>query len=372
MKRNCFFLLAIFSWLCFSTLYGEPCAIVNDPKDMRFIDLKEISKFLEDDLDLGKGITEVIGKEIIDSRFRKAGIPDPVKESLSYSIVAREMPLDRLNLCFVLKGKIDSGRFLDFAEKRYIKYFDTLKGQKILENPKKLFDSKIDGKPAVVYPFAFRDAEAVITYFNDYTIISTVPKGDYSLIKNVIEVLDGKAPFSEKQPERIAFMSSFVPIDVERKEIGNFENRYEGFVAKTKKQFKKIINHKAYEDEKEMAMLETELKSTLSGIQKFTYEISANQDKDGYKYDLNMIFRCSSKETAGKLKDQMLSWLACNSSKSLSEQDMVSFNSNKITQEDQACIYNVKLGSSKEEQYQFSSMILSLMMQDKRFNSLFK
>jgi hypothetical protein len=51
---------------------------------------------------------------------------------------------------------------------------------------------------------------------------------------------------------------------------------------------------------------------------------------------------------------------------------MVSFQANKVLSTADTCAFSVKLGSSKAEQYQFSSLIMSLMMQDKRFNSIFR
>jgi len=112
-------LVFVFFLSCLQGLQADPCALVNDPRNLQLIDLKNVAQFLEEDLDMGKGITEVIGKTVIDRRFRNAGIPDPVKSPLKYGIVAREMPVDQLNLCFVLQGDLDAAKFLEFAEKRY-------------------------------------------------------------------------------------------------------------------------------------------------------------------------------------------------------------------------------------------------------------
>jgi len=357
-------------------LMADPCALVTNPADMRFIELKEIAKFLEQDLDMGKGITEVIGKKVIDQRFRKAGIPDPVKEAVSYSMVVREMPVDQLNAAFILKGSIDTSKFLDFADKRYYRYFATLQKQNIEAKPKIPANVKISNKPTRSYPFAFRNSEALITSFEDYTIIATVPQGDYSLITDIIAVLDGKTAFSQQQPEKISFMTSFVPLAQERQEIKTFEGQHQGFLAKARAGFKKVTNKKAYAGEKRMLELENSLKATMANVERFSYNVEANgRDNgrdNGYAYDISMIFKCANQQEAGKLKDLLLAWMASTSAKALSEQDMVSFKANRVAASKDTCVFSVKLGSSAAEQYQFSSMIMTLMMQDRRFNKLFK
>lgn len=370
MKFRTLIALAVCS--CTSGLWAEPSALVNDPRDLRLINLKEVSSFLEEDLDLGKGITEVIGKQVIDRKFRKAGIPDPVKSDLSYAIVAREMPAEQLNVCFILKGSVVPEKFLEFAGKRYDRYFDTLKSQKLVKDAPAPADKTIAGKNARVFPFAFRNAEAVVTWFPGHTIISTVPAGDYSLISETINVLEGKTPASKAQPDKIGFISTFVPIDQERTEIRNFENRYDGFAAKTRKKFKKIFNRDAYQNSEAMARAEQQLKSALAYIARFSYDINARKEGEGYAYEVSMIFRCANPEKASELKEMLLTWLAYTSSKSLSEEDLVSMRANRVAATGSTCVFNIRLGSSQEEQYQFSSLIMSLMMQDRRFNSLFK
>lgn len=370
MKIRTLIVLAFCSWI--SGLCAEPCALVNNPRDLRLINLQEISGFLEEDLDLGKGITEVIGKKVIDRRFRSAGIPDPVKSDLSYAIVAREMPAEQLNICFILKGNVDAEKFIGFAEKRYDRYFSTLKAQKLVKSAPAPKSIAIAGKSARVFPFAFRNSEAVVTTFQDHAIISTVPAGDYSLIAETIGVLEGKTAVSEQQPDKVGFISTFVPIAQERSEIRNFENRYDGFAAKTRRQFKKIVAREAFRNSEEMARSEQQLKDSLADITRFSYDINARKEGEGYAYDISMIFRCADKAKAAQLKEQLLTWLAYSASKSLSEEDMVSMKSNRVAASGDSCVFNIKLGSSKEEQYQFSSLLLSLMMQDRRFNSMFK
>ncbi len=365
-------LIALAFCSCVSGLWAEPCALVNDPRDLRLINLREISSFLEEDLDMGKGITEVIGKKVIDRRFRGAGIPDPAKSELSYAIVAREMPADQLNICFILKGNLDAAKFLEFSEKRYDRYFTTLKAQKLVQAVPAPADIQIAGKQARVFPFAFRKSEAVVTTFPGHAIISTVPAGDYSLIKETIAVLEGTTPMSAAQPKKIGFISTFVPVDQEKTEIRTFENRYEGFAAKTRKQFKKIVAKEAYRNSEEMAKTEQQLKDALAETLRFSYDINARQEGEGYAYEVSMIFRCASAEKAVHLKEMLLTWLAYSSSKSLSEDDMVSMKANRVAATGDSCIFNIRLGSSQEEQYQFSSLLLSLMMQDRRFNSIFK
>ena len=372
MKKSALFVLLLVFGIVSGNLFAEPCALVTDPADIRFIELRDIAKFLEDDLDMGKGITEIVGKKVIDRRFRKAGIPDPVKEDVSYCMVAREMPVDQLNAAFILKGPVDSEKFLEFSDKRYYRYFANLQKQNIEAKPKIPANKKINGKPARVYPFAFRNAEALVASFNDYTIIATVPRGDYSLIGEIINVLDGQKPLSRKQPEKISYITSFVPMAQERHEIASFEGQYEGFIGKARAGFKKVVNKKAYAGEKRMTELEKTLKTSLSGIERFSYNVEATQQGNGYAYDINMIFKCPNPEEAKKLKDQLLAWLASTSAKTLSEQDLVSFRSNKVLAKDDTCVFMIKLGSSAAEQYQFSSMIMTLMMQDRRFNRLFK
>ncbi|MDD3148542.1 MAG: hypothetical protein PHD82_14710 [Candidatus Riflebacteria bacterium] len=370
MKFRTLIVLALCS--CTSGLWAEPCALVNDPRDLRLINLQEISSFLEEDLDLGKGITEVIGKKVIDRRFRAAGIPDPAKSELSYSIVAREMPADQLNICFVLKGNLNAEKFLEFADKRYQRYFSNLKAQKLVQNAPTPGNIMISGKQARVYPFAFRNAEAIVTTFPGHAIISTVPAGDYSLINETVAVLEGKTPMSDAQPKKIGFISTFIPVDQERAEIRTFENRYEGFAAKTRKQFKKIMAKEAYRNSEEMARSEQQLKEALAETLRFSYDINARQQNDGYAYEVSMIFRCATPEKAAQLKEMLLTWLAYSASKALSAEDMVSMKANRVAASGNSCIFNIRLGSSTEEQYQFSSLLLSLMMQDRRFNSIFQ
>ncbi len=364
-------LFVIFSLVCLPALWAAPSALVNHPQDLRLIDLKDNARFLEEDLDLGKGITEVIGKQVIDRRFREAGIPDPVKKTLSYGIVAREMPVDQLNICFVLKGDLDAEKFLAFADKRYHRYFDSIKAQKLVDKTPTPRQIQIAGKPARVYPFAFREAEAVVTTFPGHVIVSTVPAGDYTLINETVQVLDGKLPTSPEQPEKIGFMTTFVPLAQERTEIRTFENKYEGFAAKTRKQFKKVVAREEFRNDEAMAKAEQQLKNALADINKFSYEVGARRENDGYAYDVSMIFRCGSKEKAAALKELLLTWLAYTSSKALSEEDLVSMKANQVSATDDACVYTIKLGAGPDEQYQFSSLLLSLMMQDRRFKSIF-
>ena len=368
MKR---LLVFVFFLSCLQGLQADPCALVNDPRNLQLIDLKNVAQFLEEDLDMGKGITEVIGKTVIDRRFRNAGIPDPVKSPLKYGIVAREMPVDQLNLCFVLQGDLDAAKFLEFAEKRYDRYFTTLKAQKLVTGTPKSKDTTVAGKPARLFPFAFRQAEAVVTYFPGCIIISTVPAGDYALIAQTIAVLEGKAP-AAPQPEKIGFMASFVPNEQERTEIRTFENRYEGFAAKTRKSFKKAVNRQGYENEEAAARVEQQIKDAMSGLTRFSYEVGARREGGNYAYDVNMIFRCASPAKAEELKSLLLTWLAYTSSKVLSDEDMVSIKANQVGVREDSCVYTIRLGSTPEEQYQFSSLVLSLMMQDRRFNSIFK
>lgn len=366
------FALCLFFALFTVGLWAEPSALVNNPADIRFVELGNLARFLEQDLDLGKGISEVVGKKVIDSRFRKAGMPDPAKEPVSYSMVVREMPVDQLNVAFILKGAIDIRKFLEFSDKRYYRYFANLQKHKIDARPRIPANIKISNKPTRVYPFAFRDAEALVSHFADFTIIATVPRGDYRLISDVIKVLDGEKAMSQRQSPRISFMASFIPRAQERQEIRTFEGQHEGFVAKARSGFKKVTNKKAWVGEEKMIRLEDSLKTALSEVERFSYSVDASARGDGYAYDINMIFKCADQQKAAQLKEMLLAWLASNSAKALSEEDLVSFKSNKVASDRENCVFSVKLGSSAAEQYQFSSMIMTLMMQDRRFNRIFK
>lgn len=349
---------------------ANPSAIVNNPADMRFIELTDLARFLEEDLDLGKGVTEVIGKKVIDQRFRRAGMPDPAKEPVSYCMVAREMPVNELNVAFVLKGNIDAQKFMEFSDKRYYRYFATLHKQGIKATPKIPANRSISGKMTRVYPYAFRNSEALITSFADYTIIATVPAGNPSLVAEIISVLEGKTARSAAQPDKISYLASFIPSENERQEIKGFEGQYEGFVARTRSGFKKLTNKKAYAGEKRMLELESSLKASMAEIERFTYSVEAINRKNGYAYDINMVFKCADAARAEKLKNQLLAWMASSSAKALSEQDMVSLKTNKVAANKDNCIFMISLGSSPAEQYQFSSMIMTLMMQDRRFNRI--
>lgn len=350
--------------------FANPSVIVNDPADMRFVELTDLARFLEEDLDLGKGITEVIGKKVIDKRFRKAGMPDPSKEVVSYCMVAREMPVDMLNVAFILKGNIDTQKFLEFADKRYYRYFGSLHKQGIEAKAKIPVNATINGKMTRVYPFAFRKSEALITSFADYTIIATIPRGNPALIVEIIDVLEGKKAKSAKQPEKISYLASFVPSEQEREEIKKFQGQYEGFLAKARSGFKKVTNKKAYAGEKRMTGLENSLKAAMSEIKRLTYSAEASEKNDGYAYNIDMIFKCADARKAENLKNLLLAWLASSSAKALSDQDMVSLKANKVAAHRENCIFSIKLGSSAAEQYQFSSLIMTLMMQDRRFNRI--
>ncbi|HOT26952.1 MAG TPA: hypothetical protein PLU72_02110 [Candidatus Ozemobacteraceae bacterium] len=355
-----------------SPVLAEPCALVNDPRDLRFVDLGGISSFLEDELDLQKGLTDVIGREVIDARFRKAGIPDPKKESLAYAIVAREMPVDQLNVCFILKGNVKYDKFEAFAEKRYQRYFDTLKAQKIAAPARQSREARIAGKSARLFPFAFRPSEAVLMNFGQYTLIATVPAGDYSLLSEIVSVLDGDRPMTRPQPDKVTFMAEFVPIAAERDEIKAFENRYDGFVGKTRATFRKVFKPSSYLTDAQAARLEQDLKNGLAAVRKFSYDVGASRQGDGYAYELNMLFRCASPADAARLKEQLTAWVASNAGKNLSEQDLVALRANRVSANGDTCIYTVKLGATTEEQWQFSAMVMTLMLQDRRFNTIFK
>ncbi|MBF0406773.1 MAG: hypothetical protein HQM10_05445 [Candidatus Riflebacteria bacterium] len=373
MKRSVSFKLLVCFFLVISFMAGaEPSAFVNDPRDLQLIDLAGVAKYLEKDLDLDKGIVDLIGKEVINSKFRQAGIPDPAKESLSYGIVAREGSTENLSLVFILKGNVDQAKFLKFAEKRYQKYFETLKSQNIIDKEKYSCTINIGEKSARLFPFAFRNSEAVVLSFNDYTLIATVPQGDYSILNDTIAVLEGKVQKNSKQPERFAFLAAFSPIPQEREEILNFENRYEGFAARTKKRFSKIINPQKFEDTVSHENLEKNLKSALSKIERFSYEVSSSRKGEGFAYEINLLFKCSEKKQASKLREMFLEWLLNNSEKNVSTQDLASLRKNKVLVQDNTCIYQIRLGSSDEEQWQFSSTLISLMFQDRRFHSIFK
>lgn len=371
MRKSLLLVLALFLGLS-GSVFAEPCAFVTDPADIRFVALEEIAKFLEKDLAMGKGVTNFIGNKVIDHKFRKAGMPDPAKEPVYYAIVGQEMPGDMLNVAFILKGDVKSDKFLEFTDKRYEKYFETLKKQGIKAAEKKPRNARINGKNSRIYPFAFRNSDAIVTYFDGYTIIATCPQKNYSLIAKIISVLEGKTALSKSQPDKITFMATFTPLPQERKEIANFEDRYQGFSAKVRQGFKKVMNEKAYKSDKDMAKTEDELKQALAKIEKFSYRIESNKQKDGYDYEVNMLFKCTNGKEAANLKELMMAWLAYTSSKTLSDADMVSFQANKVLSTADTCAFSIKLGSSKAEQYQFSSLIMSLMMQDKRFNSIFR
>jgi hypothetical protein len=373
MKRVLLPLVVCFLLGGLAGVWADPCAIVNDPTHLRFVELGGLSKFLEDELHAQKGLTEIIGREVIDRRFRKAGIPDPAKDGLAYAIVAREMPVDELNVCFILKGRVDLPKFQAFADERYQKYFATLAKQRIATRPKTPRNAKVAGKAARIYPYALRPSEAVLLQVGQYTIIATVPAGDYHLIERTVAVLEGQLPMAKDQPEKVTYMASFVPLAEEREEIRTFENKYEGFVGKTRSTFKKAFRPAAYMSDQEAARLEQNLKDSLSRLQKFSYEIGAVRDGNGgYAYDINLIFRCKDAAAATALQEQLLAWLAANAGKNLSEQDLVAMQANKVTANGDTCMYNIKLGSSQEEQWQFSSLLMTLMLQDRRFNNLFK
>ena len=143
-------------------------------------------------------------------------------------------------------------------------------------------------------------------------------------------------------------------------------------VDKVKKGFKKVTNKKAYLNDKKMAQVEKKLKFVLANIKKFSYQVEAIKEKSGYAYDINLIFKCQSEKEARYLEELAMAWLAYTGSKAKTSQDMVSFKSNKVMSSGDACVFSVKLGASKAEQYQFSSLMMNLMMQDRRFRVLFR
>lgn len=371
MRKSFIFVLVLFCSLL-GNAFAEPCAFVNDAADIRFIELKELAKFLEKDLDLGKGVTKFIGNKVIDRKFRKAGIPDPAKEGLEYCIVAKEMGVNELNLSFILKGSVNTENFIKFTDKRMKKYLTSLEKQGISFKRKAIYNTKISGKASRIYPFAFRNSEAVVTSFNDYTIISTVPTKNYSQIKEIISVLTGKKPLSSRQANSSYYMASFIPTEQERHEIKNFKNPKNTFASRVRKGFQKIRDQKSYNRKKHMETIEIKLKNTLSQIKGFSYQIETKKEKSGYAYNVNMLFKCNHAQQATYLKELMLAWLTYGASKTKTDNDMVSFRSNKVLSTNDTCVFSVELGSSKAEQYQFSSLIMTLMMQDRRFDAIFK
>ncbi|MFZ5951665.1 MAG: hypothetical protein ACOYXC_13225, partial [Candidatus Rifleibacteriota bacterium] len=157
-----------------------------------------------------------------------------------------------------------------------------------------------------------------------------------------------------------------------REEISKFEGQYEGFVAKARAGFKKVVSKKAYAGEQRMTNLENSLKNSMARVEHFTYFVEANKQSDGYGYDISMSFKCANEQEAARLKDMLLAWMASSSAKAMSEQDLVSLKANRVSVNKENCNFFIKLGSSQAEQYQFSSMIMTLMMQDRRFNNLLK
>jgi hypothetical protein len=110
----------------------------------------------------------------------------------------------------------------------------------------------------------------------------------------------------------------------------------------------------------------------MSRIEKFMYKVEAKKEGHGYSYQITMNFKCEDSEHASSLKELFLALLTNNASKNITRNDMVSYKSNKVTAQDEYFIYRINIGSSPEEQYQFSAMTLTLLMQDKRFNRIFK
>lgn len=350
---------------------AEPCAVVTSPKDLRFVDLRPVASYLEEDLDRIKGITGLIGREIIEKRFRDAGIPDPVKKNLSYSIVAAPSPDDTLNLCFIMKGDIDTSKFFAFAEKRFHEYLRDLEELNIAVpaiSPKRC---EIAGLTAVIFPFPFRANESVLLAAGDTVVVATVPAGQYGLIANVAKVLE-EGPGEGPQPEKISFAAKLFPSEIERKEIRHFENRYEGLRNKVRKQMKGIMDKFGMKvGEKELLSLEQKIKRSLSEIVSMNYSIEARKEREGYAYDVTLKCLCRSEAHANELKELFLALLVSNASKSVTRNDLAAFKANKVGAKGSEFAYRVSLGSSPKEQQAFSAMTLSMMLQDRRFTRIF-
>lgn len=366
-------LLTIISmFLLIQGVFAVPCSLVTDPQQMQFIPLNDVAKYLEEDMDLGKGITGIIGKKIIEKRFRNAGIPDPVKSNLSYCMVGRESGLDSLNFCFIFKGDVDEEKFVSFAKERYEEYQNNLRKDKLLKEYKDSVEKEVSGKWAVSFPFVERNSETLILSLGEYLIIGTVPSGNYSLIEDVIQVLEGKKPIIS-QDNKISYKTVFIPNENERKEIVHLENRYEKLRDKARSKMSKIMNKMGIQvKEKDMRSLEQNIKKSLSEVEKFMYKVEATKENTGYSYQITMNFMCQDEEHAENLKELFLAMLTNNASKNLTRNDMVSYKANKITSKGQYFIYRINIGSSEEEQNQFSAMTLTLLLQDKRFTRIFQ
>ena len=370
--RKPYFVVLVFLLGIIGNAFAIPSVFVTNPADIRFVELQDLSKFLEEDLQMQKGITKLVGSKVIDHKFRKAGIPDPAEKGLKYCIVVREDAVDNLQISFIFKGDIDAQKFYRFADKRYLKYFEDLSEMSLEAKSRKIENKKISGINSRVYSYAFRNSQAVITHFNDYTMISTVPANDYSLINDIVKVLVGRARVSNVQPKVIRYMATFVPTREERREIEFFQNKDKNLVEKVKKGFKKVTDKKAYLNDQKMEKVEQMLKSALARIVKMSYQVEAVKRADGYAYDINMIFKCNNEKEARYLEELAMAWLAYTASKTKTSQDMLAFQANKIRSSRDSCVFSVKLGSSKEEQYQFSSLMMTLMMQDRRFRRVFR
>lgn len=362
------------------TLAGSPSTFVNDPRHMVFTSLENISAFLYEDLIYEKDVVgfvarppfDVIGKSIVKSKFKKIGIPDPVETSVEYSIVVREdrSRHTKINGLLVLRGGIDADKLLKYSRERYKKYMKSLVDRNMIDQPRVDRTNVIRECQAVVFPFAERSSEAVFVWFPNHAVIAVVPAGDYSLIEETIDVLAGKIPL-ESQPDLITYKVQFGLTSKERKQILGFESGLDKMKANAIKNFKNLLRKVGVNNGEDLDTPEDSLKKMLGKLDNVMYQINCKKEGDNYVYGLLFVAKCESEDHAEAMKEVFTEQFVKASSSCLTDADRDAYEDIKIFNKKNLFMIRASVPADQAQQYQFVSMALTLMFQDRRFTKWF-
>lgn len=369
----------IFTWASCSWA-GSPSTFVNDPRHMVFTDLQKISSFLYDDLIYEKDVVsfvgrppfDVIGKSIVKAKFAKIGIPDPVESKVEYSIVVKEDKTrhTKINGLIVLRGGIDAEKLLKYSRDRYRKYMKSLVDRKMTDAPKLERDEVIGGCRAVAFPFAERASEAVFAWFPDHVVVAVVPAGDYSLIQETLGVLKGSIP-SEPQPDVINYKVQFGITAKERRQILGFESGLDKMKANARKNFKTLLQKVGVDTGDGLDTPEDRVRKMLTSIDNVMYQINCKKEGDNYVYGLLFVAKCESEEHAEAMKEVFTEQFVKASSSCLTDADRDAYEDMKIFNKKNFFMIHASVPADQVQQYQFVSMALTLMFQDRRFTKWF-
>lgn len=382
--KGLFFIVAVLvlCWsMCSDALWAaSPSTLVNDPRHMVFTDLDKISSFLYNDLIYEKDVVsfvgrppfDVIGKKIVKSKFAKIGIPDPVETRVEYSIVAREDSSQhtKINGLLVLRGDIDAEKLLKYTRIRYGKYMDSLVDRKMIDQPCQEKETFIRNCPTVVFPFAERASEAVYTSFENHIIVAIVPAGKYSLIEETIDVLMGKIPYAP-QPDLITYKVQFGVTQKERMQILGFESGLDKMKTKARKNFQKLLQKVGVDSPDDLDTPEDRVRKMLSRLDNVMYQIRCKKEGDNYQYGIAFVAKCEDESHAESMKEAFTEQFVKASASCLTDADRDAYEDIKIFTKKNFFLIHANIPANQTQQYQFISMAMTLMFQDRRFTKWF-